>query len=117
MCHFLTSAWVYIGQDLENREHTGWIVHMKRDGIVEDIQLKYSTLYIAGMYYILTTLSTVGYGDVVGTENIEYVFQMIVMVRTRRIISYVLQIIGIGFFAYFMGKMNSLFQSSGFSEF
>ena len=27
------------------------------------------------------------------------------------------KIIGIGFFAYFMGKMNSLFIASGFSEF
>jgi hypothetical protein len=41
---------------------------------------QYSSLYIISLYYILTTLSTVGYGDVVGTENIEYCFQMIVMV-------------------------------------
>jgi hypothetical protein len=29
----------------------------------------------------MTTLSTVGYGDVVGTTNLEYLFEMIVMVR------------------------------------
>ncbi len=50
-------------------------------------------------------MSTVGYGDVVGNDsNIEFAFQMIVMM------------IGIGFFAYFMGKMNSLFQGSTVSD-
>lgn len=69
---------------------------MKRLGTLAENEQSYKTLYITGLYYILTTLSTVGYGDVIGTENIEYLFQMIVM------------IIGIGFFAYFMGKMNAL---------
>jgi hypothetical protein len=80
---------------------------MKNNGTLHAVKTKstklkntttYRSLYIVGLYYVLTTLSTVGYGDVVGYDsNLEFCFQMIVM------------IIGIGFFAYFMGKMNSLF--------
>lgn len=81
MCHILSSAWVFIGRRLEHLEGKGWIVQMKEEGLlINEPETKYWTLYIVGLYYILTTLSTVGYGDVIGTENIEYCFQMIVMV-------------------------------------
>lgn len=81
MCHFLAAAWVYIGQDLEDNQYQGWIYRMKKtQGTLEDTDLPYSTLYITSIYYIITTLSTVGYGDSVGTTNAEYIFQMLVMV-------------------------------------
>ena len=82
MCHFLSSSWVYIGLRNEDIYKSGWIVRMKRNGTLEKQDTKYWSLYIVGLYYILTTLSTVGYGDVVGYEsNLEYWFQMVVMVR------------------------------------
>ena len=34
MCHFLSSAWVYIGLRNEELYSTGWIVRMKRNGIL-----------------------------------------------------------------------------------
>jgi hypothetical protein len=73
MCHFLCSAWVFIGRRFED-EGVGWIVRMKRIGSLEENEQKYLSLYIAGLHYILTTLSTVGYGDTVGTENLELSF-------------------------------------------
>ncbi len=54
---------------------------MKRNGTIQTKDNKYWSLYITSLYYILTTLSTVGYGDVVGFEsNLEFLFQMVVMV-------------------------------------
>lgn len=81
MCHLLSCAWVFIGRKFED-EGTGWIVRMKNLGTLDKGVSQYSTLYIVALYYILTTLSTVGYGDVIGTENLEYLFQMIVMVNS-----------------------------------
>ena len=34
----------------------------------------YQSHYIASIYYIFATLSTVGYGDIVGTDGYEYAF-------------------------------------------
>ena len=79
MCHILSSSWVYIGRKYED-EGTGWIVRMKALGTLEHGVTRYGSLYIVSLYFVLTTLSTVGYGDVVGTENLEYVYQMITMV-------------------------------------
>jgi len=56
------------------------------EGTLENTKLSYSTLYITSIYYIITTLSTVGYGDSVGTTEAEYIFQMLVMVRPTDII-------------------------------
>ncbi len=75
MCHFLSSAWVFIGLRNEEEFNTGWIIKMKKNDILEDKKNNYWSLYIVGLYYILTTLSTVGYGDVVGfNSNLEYWF-------------------------------------------
>lgn len=45
------------------------------------MQDEYTSLYIASLYFIMTTVTTVGYGDIVGTSNGEYTFQMVVEVR------------------------------------
>ena len=54
------------------------------------------TIYVASIYWVMTTFTTVGYGDISGNTELEYFYQMIV------------EIIGIGFFAYLMGNINSL---------
>jgi hypothetical protein len=69
-CHILASAWLYIG--LNKLAHNeGWITRLDR---LSPIDKDYSTLYIASLYFILTSLSTVGYGDIAGTTDEEYLF-------------------------------------------
>lgn len=53
-------------------------------------------VYIRAVYYIITTLTTVGYGDFKGFTNNEYLFEMAV------------EFIGIGFFSFLMGSINNI---------
>lgn len=53
-------------------------------------------LYIQSIYFIITTLTTLGYGDFKGYTPKEYLFQMIV------------EFLGIGVFSYLMGSINEL---------
>lgn len=58
-----------------------------------------SLVYITSLYWVITTLTTVGYGDFKGYTPTEYGFQMIV------------EFLGIGFFSFLMNSINSLFGS------
>lgn len=53
-------------------------------------------LYIQSIYFVITTLTTLGYGDFKGYTTTEYLFQMIV------------EFLGIGVFSYLMGSINEL---------
>lgn len=56
-------------------------------------------MYITSLYWVITTLTTVGYGDYKGYTPTEYCFQMVV------------EFLGIGFFSFLMNSINSLFGS------
>lgn len=58
-------------------------------------------LYISSIYWAITTLSTVGYGDFKGYTTIEYLYTMGV------------EFIGIGFFSFIMGSINKIILSQG----
>ena len=53
-------------------------------------------MYSTAVYWVITTLTTVGYGDYKGYTVNEYAFQMVV------------EFLGIGTFSYFMGSINKL---------
>lgn len=97
--HFLANVWVLLGQ-IEKEEHQdGWIVGL----IAKRIQLDdFFSLYITSLYWVITSFSSVGYGDVVGLTELENFFQMLV------------EMAGIGFFGYMVGTFQSLIQ--GFKE-
>jgi len=59
----------------------------------------YLVMYVTSIYWVITTLCTVGYGDYKGYTTTEYLFQMIV------------EFLGIGTFSYFMGSINALVTS------
>lgn len=53
-------------------------------------------LYVAAIYWIMATLTTVGYGDYHATTVRE---QLVIMV---------IELLGIGFFGYLIGRLNTL---------
>ena len=83
---------------MELRENkSGWI----QDNISGDLLPSYanqdfSYLYITAIYWVITSFSSVGYGDITGLTKTEYQFQMVV------------EMIGIGFFGYMIGTFLSL---------
>ena len=53
-------------------------------------------LFIDSFYFILTTITTVGYGDLSGGTTPEYVFSMIA------------EFVGLSFFSFLMGSINTM---------
>jgi len=54
------------------------------------------TLYVTAVYYTVTTISTVGYGDISGTNNLE------------KIICCFLMVMGVFFFSFSSGSLTSI---------
>jgi hypothetical protein len=54
-------------------------------------QDNFESLYITAVYFVITTFSSVGYGDVYGDSEMEWVFQII------------LEMLGIIVFGYMIG--------------
>lgn len=53
-------------------------------------------LYITSIYFVMTSFSSVGYGDVTGNQNIEYLYQCLV------------EMLGIGIFGYMTGMIQEV---------
>ena len=66
---------------------------MLAKGIQQD---DFFSLYITALYWVITTFSSVGYGDVVGVTDTEHIFQMLI------------EMVGIGFFGYMIGTFQTL---------
>ena len=100
--HILGCFWIYIGNVVEcswldqRPDNPGGL--MCQAGITVDREIS-STVYVLAVYFIVTTLVTVGYGDYKGYTPTEYLFQMM------------LEFLGIGVFSYLMGSINSLVSS------
>jgi len=55
----------------------GWI-ETEDDGVPDEPP---ADIYIISLYWVITTLTTVGYGDITGHSYEEYLFTMVVEVR------------------------------------
>jgi len=67
---------------------------------VEAKGMNYSESYMYSLYFILVTLVTVGYGDIIPQSNLEIFFTMVA------------EFLGILVFAYMMGKISAFLLSS-----
>ena len=74
--HFFACAWVSLGY-----ASPGWIQVKEADGYLASTDD--STLYLASLYWAITTFATVGYGDFTGANTNDYIFSMGVFVRSE----------------------------------
>jgi hypothetical protein len=89
--HFFACIWVLIGLNTyENESEKGWI-YVNQMGGIQNMDFK--SLYISSIYWVYTTFSSVGYGDIKGDTTDEVLFQMFV------------EIIGMGIFGYMTGTL------------
>jgi hypothetical protein len=101
--HILGCTWVYIGKTVECswikggcEDGGGTVVEVRDDKGVHDKPEERYLQYITSLYWVITTLTTVGYGDYKGYTPEEYMFQMII------------EFLGIGVFSFLMGSINGL---------
>ena len=73
----------------------GWILINPGDGSVDGV-----TFYNKAVYWVVTTLTTVGYGDIHPTSNIGRIYTMIVMM------------IGVGMYGFIIGNISTILVSA-----
>mmetsp|Transcript_5087 Transcript_5087/g.3523 ORF Transcript_5087/g.3523 Transcript_5087/m.3523 type:complete len:193 (+) Transcript_5087:623-1201(+) len=86
LMHIVACFWIYIGLEIEG----SWL---------DDRGIKCASrgdIYIQALYWVVTTLTTVGYGDIKGFTSTEYMFTIVV------------EFIGIAFFSFIMGAINNV---------
>ena len=105
----LACIWIAIGKLDTPGYRNGWVtvyIESKIEGdISEYSDEEYSSwvwnhskdIYANAFYFILMTITTVGYGDITGSTTYEYIFSMIV------------EFIGLTFFSFLTGTINIMF--------
>lgn len=100
LTHIMACLWVLIGQ----QDEKGWVNVFIADQVSPDDPTKPAvvwdyalSIYANAFYFILTTITTVGYGDITGDTTIEYLFSMGV------------EFIGLTFFSFLTGTISVMF--------
>ena len=67
MCHFVGCMWIFVGRTVPDVDEgiSGWIE------AGEYTSLTIPQLYLTSFYFAMTTLTTVGYGDISGQNTTE----------------------------------------------
>ena len=95
--HVIACMWLKVGEytidQVENANYQGsWI----DQHLSEEQQKSLKTKYITSIYWVVTTLTTVGYGDVYGHTSFEYIYTMFV------------EFLGIAVFSMIMSSVNHI---------
>ena len=93
MIHILACLWIFIGEYYFDNTPFNWITESGLQDLDE------FELYINGLYWCITTLSTVGYGDIHPYNTSERLYATCVMV------------IGIFIYSYIIGSLTNLLSS------
>ena len=70
------------------QRYPNWIIH------INIINEKFSTKYITSFYFLLTTMTTVGYGDIICISSIERIFHIILLAIGTIIYTFLVSKIG-----------------------
>ena len=82
--HFLVCIHIFIG----NHSYSNWIIFTQSE------DQSFFNIYIQSLYFIITTLTTVGYGDIVCKSLLERIFQIIILAIGSVFYPYVVSLIG-----------------------
>jgi hypothetical protein len=99
--HVLACFWILLGF-LWNKDGSSWFIYSGIPAASLKGKKYYETfesigpIYIRAVYFIVSSLTTVGYGDIRGVTNYELIFQM------------GLEFIGIAFFSLLMSSINNI---------
>jgi hypothetical protein len=89
--HMCACLWILIGEAVEQipgEDPQGWIeVLVSKGTMTSDFWSK----YIAAFYWVITTFSSIGYGEITGNTQNEYLYTMFV------------EMLGMCFFGYIIG--------------
>lgn len=66
----------------------GWIVEFRKRGLMESDE--FMSLYVMAYYFIIQTISSLGFGDIMPSATIEYLFCMLMQMLTIIFFSYML---------------------------
>lgn len=92
--HLFANLWIFVGIMQLRSLKDGWIYQ----NVQAEIQLEdFFSLYISSLYWVLTSYSTVGYGDIRGYTKLEMILQILVTM------------IGICLFSWMSGLIQNIF--------
>jgi hypothetical protein len=88
--HWISCFWFFVGQWNAVHEANGWLVEhgLEKASIFSQ--------YVTSLYWVITTMTTVGYGDITPTTDLEIIATMLVMV------------LGVSVYAYVIGNLASM---------
>jgi len=98
MTHLMACMWIIIGN-----QDGGWVLSFVEEQqlatgdptlVAYDFKIE---IYVNAFYFILTTITTVGYGDINGTTTYELLFSMCV------------EFVGLTFFSFLTGTISVMF--------
>ncbi len=87
--HWVACFWFFIGEIAKDSGES-WFINSS----LESASL--TTKYLTSLYWSITTLTTVGYGDITPTNDLEIVFTLVVM------------FLGVSMYAFIIGNVASL---------
>ena len=93
--HMFAVLWMLIGMVGYNKEQPdGWVVTTIDSNLQET---DYWSIYISSLYFVITSFSSIGFGDIKPYTKDEYLFILF------------MEMVGIGFYGYMLGTIQKLF--------